>query len=285
MIVFPNAKINLGLKILRRRPDGYHDISTLMYPVNWCDMLEVVPSVEGNEPEGEPAFSSEYIDFYQTGSGIEGSPANNLCVKAADVFFKEFPPSQRFRVHLHKVIPSGAGLGGGSSDAAWLLKVLNILSESQAPTSALERLAAGLGSDCPFFISNRPAFASGRGEMLQESNLDLSSLKIVIAKPQASVSTALAYKSITPDDTGAGIEEILSLPVTEWQTRLNNDFEPWAISELSSIGNLISGFKKAGAVYAAMSGSGSAVFGLFKDQIPEMAELLSGLDHWSGDLS
>ncbi len=257
MIAFPNAKINLGLQVTERRPDGYHNLETLFYPVPLADILEVVP---GNS-----------FQFKATGLELDAEPGKNLAVRAYDLLRKEFdlPP---VRIHLHKVIPFGAGLGGGSADAAFMLNMVNELFSLRLTTDRLKSFAARIGADCPFFIENRPAFASGTGHILSPANIDLSAYHLVIAKPPYGVSTAEAYRSITPRKPETPLTEILSRPADEWKEFLSNDFEDPVFRLYPGIRDLKEQFYRSGAVYASMSGSGSAVFGLFRERIPDLTE-------------
>jgi 4-diphosphocytidyl-2-C-methyl-D-erythritol kinase len=261
MIAFPNAKINLGLQVTGRRPDGYHNLETFFYPVPLSDMLEVVP---GNS-----------FHFRATGLVLDAVPDKNLVVRAYDLLRKEFdlPPVQ---IHLHKVIPFGAGLGGGSADAAFMLKMINEMFSLGLTPEALKSYAAGIGADCPFFIDNLPAFASGTGNILTPSGINLDDYHLVIVKPPYGVSTAEAYRSITPRKPAVPLTEILARPADEWKELLVNDFEEPVFSLYPGIRELKERLYRSGAVYASMSGSGSAVFGLFRDKIPDLAE-------WSGE--
>jgi len=285
MITFPNAKINLGLQILRRRPDGFHEIRSVMVPVSLCDVLEIVlhpsdwkPAKVSAQP---PAFTDEQITFYSSGIPIGGVPGSNLCIMAAQIFTSAFPLSEKIELHLHKVIPFGAGLGGGSSDAAQVLVLLNRLTGNRADKGRLKEMAAALGSDCPFFIENKPVIASGRGEVLEEARLDLTPYTICIAKPAVSVSTAEAYASISPTLHDESPIKHLGQDIFLWQNSVVNDFEKWASGRYPEIETLINLFKNAGAVYTAMSGSGSAVFGIFDGPIPHITVPL-GTFIWKG---
>ena len=249
MIAFPNAKINLGLNVLRRRSDGYHDISTVFVPYTGLnDVLEVVYA-------DEPGMFE-----YGLTTGCE--PEKNLCFKAYRLMAAKYgiPPVQ---IHLFKNIPAGSGLGGGSSDAAFTLRLLNDLYGLGLSDGQLAADAATLGSDCAFFIYNRPMIASGRGEILQDTALSLEGYRIEVTVPPVQVSTAEAYRGVTPAEPETPIEEILSLPVAQWRGRLVNDFEKSILPAHPQIAAAKEAFYAAGAVYASMSGSGSSVFGIF----------------------
>jgi 4-diphosphocytidyl-2-C-methyl-D-erythritol kinase len=248
MLSFPNAKINLGLNILRKRADGYHDIESCLYPVTLSDILEIVPS---------PTFQ-----FESSGLAIAGDGPSNLVIKAYRLLQAEFdlPP---VAIYLHKTIPMGAGLGGGSSDGAFALRMLNDLFGLHLTIPQLEQYAAHLGSDCPFFIQNQPALATGTGTTLTPLPLDLSAYDIRFRFPQVHVSTAEAYAGVTPRQPTHSIPDILKRPVTEWQGLLQNDFEASILAKYPSIAHAKQTLHDEGAIYVAMSGSGSAVFGVF----------------------
>ncbi len=248
--MFPPAKINLGLQILSKRQDGYHEIATCFHHVPLTDILEIIPAEE--------------ITFTSSGLAIPGTPEQNLCLKAYELIRKDFaiPP---VHIHLHKVVPMGAGLGGGSSDASSTLVLLNKLFSLKLSTEALHNYAALLGSDCPFFLSEHAMMASGTGTSLHPVSLDLSGNYIYIIHPDIHVSTAEAYAGVTPQTPKAALSVILEHP-EKWKDTLKNDFEPSVIRRYPAIGSLIDQLYEAGAWYAAMSGSGSAVFGLFKKE-------------------
>lgn len=250
MISFPNAKINLGLHVVERRSDGYHNLESLFYPVELCDILEVIPG--------------ERFGFQSTGLTIKGPEEENLVVRAWRLLQKRFdlPP---VRIHLHKVIPIGAGLGGGSSDGAFMLKMANDLFMLGMTEAKLEEMAAALGADCPFFIGNRAALATGTGNILQPVDLDLSGYKIVIVKPPLAVSTGMAYKVVTPRRPDHTVAEVVTRPVEEWKELLVNDFEEHVFAMFPEIGTIREELFRLGAVYASMSGSGSSVYGLFRE--------------------
>lgn len=254
MIVFPFAKINLGLSVIRKRSDGYHDISTLMYPLPFSDVLEILPS------PGQP------LNFKQTGLTIEGKSEDNLCLKAWRYMEKKYsiPPCH---IHLHKVIPWGAGLGGGSSDAASTIVLLNNLFNLQLKHSELTEAAASIGSDCPFFISGKPAMASGKGEILKEIMPDLKGVYLILVKPAFGVSTAEAYAGVKPSGTEMNIESIVLGPKEQWKDKLKNDFEESVFAEHPELTVIKNHFYANGAFYASMTGSGSAIYGMFKKEI------------------
>jgi 4-diphosphocytidyl-2-C-methyl-D-erythritol kinase len=249
MIVFPNAKINIGLHVATKRPDGYHNLETIFYPVQLSDALEMAETKETS------------ISF--SGLPVDGLPENNLVLKAYQLLKNDFhlPPVQ---FHLHKVIPTGAGLGGGSSDAAFTLKMLNDFFQLKLNTEQLKTYAAILGADCSFFIENKPAFATGIGDQLSPVKIDLSGYRIVILKSNVSVSTAIAYQNITPSEPEFKLQKLAELPVTEWKNVVVNDFEKSVFPIFPEIEKWKKKLYELGAEFASMSGSGSAVYGIFR---------------------
>lgn len=258
MVVFPNCKINLGLNILRKRSDGYHELETIFYPVPFTDILEIN---EYREPE-----RSSVIPFTISGLAIKGDASSNLCMKAYKMLKADFPKLPHIQMHLHKVVPSGAGLGGGSADAAFALKLLNTIFSLGLTQKQLIEYAGELGSDCPFFIINTPCFASGRGELLDEIMIDLSAYKFIIVNPGIHVDTGRAFLNITPRIPEKSVKEIITLPVDKWKHELNNDFEKIIFKQHREIVDIKDSLYLAGATYAAMSGSGSTVYGIFRKE-------------------
>lgn len=248
MLSFPNAKINLGLNILRKRSDGYHDLESCFYPIPWHDVLEIIPS--------------DQFTFNQTGLNIPGNDADNLCIKAYQLLKADFDLDP-VKIHLHKVIPMGAGLGGGSSDGAFTLRLLNHVFSLQLSIAELKEYASQLGSDCPFFIENIPAIAKGTGTDLKPFSLDLSEYFIGIKHPGIHVNTKEAYSGVSPNDQVDSIENRLNLPIENWNCQLKNDFEASIFPNYSEIKNWKDRMYEQGAIYASMSGSGSAVYGIF----------------------
>lgn len=251
MIVFPHCKINLGLHVVRKRVDGFHDIETVFYPVYWKDILEVNEGIKDG-------FHMEI-----SGLNINGDLNSNLIYKAWKLLKADYnlPPLQ---VHLHKILPMGAGLGGGSSDAAFMLKLLNSNYNLDISNEKLREYAAHLGSDCPFFIESKPCLATGRGEVLTPISVDLSNYQIVVFMPKnISVGTAEAYSWVTPNEPKRSLTEIIHLPISEWKDSLINDFEAPVIKHQPRIGEIKNQLYQEGAHYASMSGSGAAVFGIF----------------------
>lgn len=257
MIGFPSAKINLGLRITAKRQDGYHDIETVFYPAGLSDALEFVVQERINE---------DIITV--TGADINITPGENLVMKAAKKL-REKHTFPNIRIHLHKSIPAGAGLGGGSSDAACLLKGLNRFFRLEIPEDELKEIALSIGSDCPFFIDNTPAFASGRGEILNPAPHVLSGYYLVLLNPGVGISTREAYSNCIPQKQAQSLPELVKKPVNEWINFIFNDFEKFAFSKHRVIGLLKDELYSSGALFSLMSGSGSSVFGIFSS-CPEL---------------
>lgn len=254
MVVFPNAKINIGLRIVARRPDRYHNIETIFLPVGLHDALEFVVN-EGMQCD----------DLVVTGIDLAQDPAENLVLKAA-ARLREVKYYPFLRIHLHKVIPAGAGLGGGSADAAFLLKSVNRLFSLNIPDDQLRSIALEIGSDCPFFIDNLPAYATGRGEILERVNPGVHDLHLILLNPKVHVSTREAYEACHPGQPTTSLLQLISLPAGEWKKFIFNDFEEFAFSRYPLIGELKQSLYDSGAVFSLMSGSGSTVFGLFREK-------------------
>ncbi len=250
MITFPNCKINLGLNILQKRKDGYHDLETVFYPITFNDVLEIV---SGDKKSG----------LINTGISA-GKPEENLCLKAYQLLKKDYPHLPEIKMHLHKAIPVGAGLGGGSSDAAFTLWLLNEKFDLNISIEQLLVYASQLGSDCPFFLINSPCLATGVGEKLMKLNLSLSSYKILLINPGIHISTKELFRKITPAIPRKSIKEIILQPIESWKNDLKNDFEPIVFSMYAEIEKLKESLYQHNAIYASMSGTGSSVYGLFR---------------------
>jgi 4-diphosphocytidyl-2-C-methyl-D-erythritol kinase len=265
MIVFPNAKINLGLNILSKREDGYHNILSCFYPIAFFDILEVLPS--------------EKLTFQSSGISIPGNIDDNLCLKAFHLLEVDhgIPPVQ---IHLHKNIPIGAGLGGGSADASFMLKALNELFKLNVSDSELEIYAAKLGSDCPFFIKNKPVIAEGTGNIFMPLELDLKGHQLVLIYPDIHVSSKEAYSGVLPNNSNQKLADLLKSDISTWKDELKNDFEASVFNQFPAISNIKESLYDQGALYASMTGSGSAVFGIFKDEMPNIKNTV-----WRGLLS
>jgi 4-diphosphocytidyl-2-C-methyl-D-erythritol kinase len=254
MLRFPNCKINLGLHITGKREDGFHNLETVFYTVAFKDALELI-TAPGNITE---------IEFTGTGLAVDGNIEDNLCIKAYRLLKKDFPQLPVVKIHLHKVIPMGAGLGGGSADASFMLQMLNEKFRLNLSIVQLQKYAIQLGSDCPFFIINKPCFATGRGEILEEIKIDLSAHKIVLINPGIHVNTGWAFSNITPSLPKKPVKKIVHQPVSTWKDELKNDFETAVFAAHPQVKEIKESLYAQGAVYAAMSGSGSTVFGIFK---------------------
>jgi 4-diphosphocytidyl-2-C-methyl-D-erythritol kinase len=266
MIAFPPCKINLGLHVVAKRSDGYHDLETCFFPVQWTDILEIIPA----------------SDFQFTSSGIDipGKEEDNLCIKAY-LLLRETYKLPPVKIHLHKIIPMGAGLGGGSSDAAHTLRLLNTIFQLKLSIEQLRSYASQLGSDCSFFIGDEPMLGTGRGEILNPIAVNLTGYHLVLVKPSVHVSTKDAYAGLTPMMAANKIEEVLRQPVKKWKDLLVNDFEPSVFQKFPEIEKVKNQFSELGAVYACMSGSGATVFGLFEKPISLKREFI-GCDYWIG---
>jgi len=266
MICFPNCKINLGLNIVNRRADGYHDLETVFYPVTGLhDALEVTVA---NAPE-ERGYT-----FQQYGNALDCDADKNLVVKAYQLLKKSYPDLHPIAIHLLKHIPSGAGLGGGSADAAFMLKLLDQLFELHLSTTQLEQLAVQLGADCAFFIQNQPTFATGIGDKFSPIHLSLKDYQIIIIKPNVFVSTKEAFAHIHPQRPTVSIVDILQAHISEWRQYLVNDFEASIFPQHPQIEAIKRLLYDNGAEYASMSGSGSSVYGLFKPntELPNLTQ-------------
>jgi 4-diphosphocytidyl-2-C-methyl-D-erythritol kinase len=251
MIVFPHCKINIGLKVLEKRPDGFHDISSVFYPVQLTDILEIIIADDGK------------FEFSLSGQDLEGHVEENLCVKAFRLL-ENINKISPVKIHLHKRIPAGAGLGGGSSNAAYTLKVINELFNLELNNARLKEFALELGSDCPFFIEDLPKMVSGRGEIFTDIILPLEGHQLVLVYPKIKISTGDAYNNLDRYNWVQTIDQIISTPVSEWKHVLKNDFEQYVFKTFPIIGEIKSMLYENGALYASLTGSGSAVYGIFE---------------------
>ena len=255
MISFPNCKINLGLNIVAKRSDGFHDIETVFYPVQWCDALEIIVNTEGDK---------DFV-FSCSGKKIDGSIESNLIYKAYQLMKKSFA-LPNIKVHLHKNIPMGAGLGGGSADAAIFIREMNHMFSLNMNPDEQAKLAGELGSDCAFFSYNTPVYATGKGNVFSEAKIDLSEFYILLVYPGIHSNTKEAYAGISVQPSVQTPKEIIeSMPVHTWKQHLKNDFEISIFNKYPSIAQLKEALYHEGAVYAGLSGSGSAVFGIFEN--------------------
>ncbi|HEX5026544.1 MAG TPA: 4-(cytidine 5'-diphospho)-2-C-methyl-D-erythritol kinase [Agriterribacter sp.] len=261
MVLFSNCKINLGLNITEKRADGYHNIETAFYPVQWHDAIEIIQASDSTEA---PYFTA-------TGLAIPGKKSDNICLKAYMVLKKDFPELPSVKMHLHKSVPVGAGLGGGSANGAFTLQLINKKLNLGLSSEQLVDYAFQLGSDCPFFIINRPCFATGRGEKMDIISLDLSGYSFLIIYPGIHVNSGLAFSKLKPQKPVKSIRDIILQPVETWKKELVNDFEPPIFAQYPEIANAKEILYKGGALYASLTGSGSAVFGIFpKNNLPEL---------------
>jgi len=255
VIVFPNCKINLGLHVLEKRPDGFHNIETIFYPLPFYEALEAVKA-----PDGVTSFHSSGLPV-----PLDGKP--NICLQAYEILKKEYKiPAVKF--HLHKKIPSGAGLGGGSADGAFTLCLLNKIFSLDLSKKKLQTMAASLGSDCAFFLENKPMHARGRGEILTPVAVNLNGYSLVLVIPPIHACTTEAYANIRPEKPAIPLKEILKKPIEQWKETLTNDFERAVFLKYPEIKKIKALLYQEGAMYASMSGSGSAVFALFKESPP-----------------
>ena len=257
MITFPNAKINIGLNIVNRRDDGYHNLETIFYPINIKDALEIV--------------KADKLSFESSGLDIPGRMEDNLCIKGYHLLKKDFdiPP---VKIHLHKHIPIGAGLGGGSADGAFFIKLVNQTFDLGMSDAKMIDYARQLGADCAFFIQNKPVFAFERGDEFEPIRLDLSNYKIVLVMPPVQISTSEAFRGVTPKPVKDSLMELIEKPVTEWKNFIKNDFEQSIFKNHVMVRWVKAALYEAGALYASMSGSGAAVFGIF-ETTPDLSEL------------
>jgi len=261
MITFPNAKINLGLNIVSKRPDGYHNLETIFYPIPVRDALEIIPSADGTD------------SFIQSGIKIDATPENNLVMKALHLARESYhiPPLE---IHLLKKIPFGAGIGGGSADAAFMLKLLNSTFYLGMNDNEMVKLSVKLGADCPFFIYNKPMFATGIGEQLEEINLSLNKYYLALVKPEIHIPTKDAFASVVPMYPEASLKDIVRQPLSDWKDMMYNDFEKSIFPKHPQVKVIKDRLYKLGALYSSMSGSGSSVYGIFaqktdlKDKFP-----------------
>ncbi|UOR04015.1 4-(cytidine 5'-diphospho)-2-C-methyl-D-erythritol kinase [Hymenobacter aerilatus] len=249
MLVFPNAKLNLGLYITSQRPDGFRNLESVFLPLPWTDALEALPASE--------------TTLTLTGLPIPGDPATNLCLRAYELLRADFnlPPTQ---LHLHKVVPIGAGLGGGSADAAFALRALNNLFNLQLSTETLIGYARRLGSDCAFFVENKPVFAHEKGDVFQPIELNLTGTPCVVVYPNLHISTAEAYARVVPATPRHDLRGALAQPMSTWRHTVSNDFEDALTPVYPVLADIKQQLYGAGATYASLSGSGSAVYGLFE---------------------
>lgn len=273
MICFPNCKINIGLNITEKRKDGFHNLETVFYPINLKETLEFV----------EQDSINKKTVFTSSGIKIEGNSTDNICLKAYNLI-KEKYSLPELNIHLHKSIPIGAGLGGGSADGAYMIKYLNQYFNLNITIEEQEKLAAQLGSDCAFFIKNKPVFAYGRGELFKEITFDLNNYSIIMIKPDIHISTAEAYSNIKPKFPLISVKEAILKPISEWKHCISNDFEESIFPKYGYLKELKQELYNKGALYAAMSGSGSTIYGIFDKYIHTDQFKINNNFVWKGDL-
>ncbi len=273
MLVFPNSKINLGLYVTEKRADGFHNIETIFYPIPLNDIVEVITRKD-NLPEK--------VLFTNTGITVDCSSDKNLCIKAYQLFDRDFtlPPVE---IILHKSVPMGAGLGGGSADAAYTLVLLNRMFSLGLSQEQLASYASQLGSDCAFFIYNTPMLGTGRGEILKPVNVNLKGYSLVLVKPGIHVGTAEAYRNVKLSKPELPLTDIVSRPVNEWKILLKNNFEENILTNHPEIASIKERLYEEGAVYACMSGSGSTVYGIFNKTM-DLKNNFPGCFYWEGEI-
>jgi len=260
VVIFPHCKINLGLNVIQKRNDGYHDLETFFLPIPLYDCLEAI-----RDPQ-----HTEGIQFSTSGIPIPGEASQNLCMKAYELLTKDFPDLPPVLLHLHKNIPTGAGLGGGSSDGAFTLRLLNSKFRLGLSVEQLAAYALALGSDAPFFVQDKPCLATGRGEILETSGLSLSGYTITLVNPGLQVATAWAFSQLIPKTPPEQIRNVIRTNPELWKDRLVNDFEKPVFEKYPKVGAIKKKLYAAGADYASLSGSGSTVFGIFKGEVPKL---------------
>ena len=272
MITFPNAKINLGLDIVEKRSDGYHNLETVFYPIPLCDILEITTATEPDAPE---------YTFKMYNAVFEGSDESNLVIKAYKALSADHK-LPKVDISLYKHIPTGAGLGGGSADAAFALKMLNDIAGLGLTAEQLRGYASRIGADCAFFIDNTPAYATGIGDILSPTPCSISGYHLVLVKPDIHVSTKDAYALVTPQKPEQPLTEIAKRPINEWKGAMKNDFEKSIFAKHPAMAKVKEQLYEMGAVYASMSGSGSSFFGIFSEEqnIEEIKKLFPGMFCW-----
>lgn len=273
MLVFPNAKLNLGLYVTQRRPDGFHTLESVFLPLPWADALELLPAPAG-------AATSLML----SGRPIPGASATNLCVRAYELLQADYPKLPPAQLYLHKIVPIGAGLGGGSADAAFALKAANDLFELNISVETLEAYARRLGSDCAFFIQNKPVLAVEKGDVFEAIDLNLKGTGCVVVYPNLHISTAEAYAHIVPQPPKHPLRAALAQPMETWRYTVGNDFETALIPAHPVLAEVKQQLYAAGATYASLSGSGSAVYGLWESGEPAATPWPAGYTVWQGVL-
>ena len=274
MLVFPNAKLNLGLYVTERRPDGFHTLESVFVPLPWTDALELLPA-----PAGQAQNS-----ITLTGRPIPGDPATNLCLRAYELLQVDFPQLPPVQLFLHKIVPIGAGLGGGSADAAFALKAANDLFSLNLSPETLESYARRLGSDCAFFIRNQPVLAVERGDVFEKIDLSLTGTACVVVYPNLHIGTAEAYARISPQPPKHPLRAALAQPLSTWRDTVSNDFETALTPTYPALAEIKEQLYAAGAIYVSLSGSGSAVYGLWASGEPAAMTWPAEYTVWQGVL-
>jgi 4-diphosphocytidyl-2-C-methyl-D-erythritol kinase len=277
MINFPNCKINLGLQVLGKRADGFHNLSTIFYPIPLYDVLEIIPL----DKSKNHSFSVPDVVYTASGLQVFGEVANNLCIKAYQLLKKDFPELPPVQMHLHKAIPMGAGLGGGSADGAFCLRLLNDQFRLGISSDRLIEYALVLGSDCPFFIVNQACVASGRGEVLKPIDLNLTAYAFLLINPNIHVNTGWAFEQLANAEnkmSHADLETVKAAPIATWKENLKNDFESAVMQAHPAIASIKEKLYDAGATYASMTGTGSTVYGIFEKQMKPKLSFAN--DYW-----
>lgn len=259
MLKFPNCKINIGLNVTSKRDDGFHNIETIFYPLPWCDVLEIIP-LRG--------VHSKTDTLHLSGLTVPGANEDNICLKAATILRLDYPEISPLVIHLHKTIPSGAGLGGGSADGAFTLTLLNRIFELKLSATQLTEYALRLGSDCPFFIYNSACFATGRGEIVKPVSLDLSAYSIVLINPGIHINTGWAFSQLTPQKPSQILIDLIKQPVSKWKNFIINDFEAPVLKQYPQVAAIKDEMYTNGALFASMTGTGSTVYGIFEKNLP-----------------
>ena len=274
MIIFPNCKINLGLNVLRKRADGYHELETIFYPVPWTDALEII--------------EADSFSFSSDGLRIPGDRDDNICIKAYQLLKKDFDIAA-VKMHLKKAIPIGAGLGGGSADGTFTLKLLNDFFSLELSNDQLRGYATKLGADCAFFVDNKATLATGIGDSFESVDLDLTGKKIIVIFPKTAINTSWAYAQLKlKEESRPSLSDVISEPIETWKETLTNDFESEVVKVIPTVKKIKTGFYESGALYASMSGSGSSIYGIFNEDadVDAIAEQFSAPNYqmFSGTL-
>lgn len=279
MLAFPACKINLGLQLTERRPDGFHNLLSVFYPVNWSDVLEIIPSQAARS-----STATDSVQFSTSGLPIPGDPdpSRNLCVRAYTLLRADFdlPPVQ---MQLHKVVPIGAGLGGGSADAAATINLLNSQFSLGLSPAQCEAYARKLGSDCAFFVQNKPQYCVEKGDVFEPIDLGLSGYYIRLVYPNLAISTAEAYAGVTPRKPAVPLRTLIEAPIDQWRDTVHNDFEDSLFPKYPVLGRIKQQLYDDGALYASMSGSGSTIYGIFSSP-PDRTDAFSGYTVWESKL-